>query len=216
MPAARALLSFVWSGNEMIVWGGQDISNVLHNDGGRYDPMTDSWLPTTTNDVPAARSMAVAVWIGDAMLGFGGWTGDSFYVNDLWSYQPSNVLSGDGLADEWQQKYFGTTWTEDAFLDSDPDRDGQPNHYEFTTGTDPTNSLSRFVVTAGREDSHLQLKLSGLSLDRRFAVRWTTNITAPVFHSLNSFEVRTQSQSIVVTDLDAISGTRFYKVEVMR
>ena len=32
----------VWTGNEMIVWGGNGDSGVLDT-GGRYDPVTNSW-----------------------------------------------------------------------------------------------------------------------------------------------------------------------------
>jgi N-acetylneuraminic acid mutarotase len=35
----------VWTGSEMIIWGGQD-SNRQFNTGARYDPATDSWTPT--------------------------------------------------------------------------------------------------------------------------------------------------------------------------
>ena len=35
----------VWTGNEMIVWGGVDeTSACVTNDGGRYDPSADSWI----------------------------------------------------------------------------------------------------------------------------------------------------------------------------
>ena len=46
----------VWTGTEMIVWGGyqytmdgcsQEYPEV--QGGGRYDPVTDSWQPTTTD-----------------------------------------------------------------------------------------------------------------------------------------------------------------------
>src|SRR5262249_5481382 len=41
--APRTWFSAVWTGSEMIVWGGleSDGHNVVFNDGGRYDPATD-------------------------------------------------------------------------------------------------------------------------------------------------------------------------------
>ncbi len=44
----------VWTGNEMIVWGGSDYPTVF-NTGGRYHPDTDSWTGTTTTFAPVPR-----------------------------------------------------------------------------------------------------------------------------------------------------------------
>src|SRR5258705_1435502 len=41
-PAARYYHTAVWTGSEMIVWGGTDNSSFF-NTGGRYNPGTDSW-----------------------------------------------------------------------------------------------------------------------------------------------------------------------------
>ena len=43
----------VWTGSEMIVWGGYGGSSL--NTGGRYNPSTDSWTATSTTDAPAGR-----------------------------------------------------------------------------------------------------------------------------------------------------------------
>ena len=39
----------VWTGTEMIVWGGYDDASFL-NTGGRYTPSSDSWTATSTGD----------------------------------------------------------------------------------------------------------------------------------------------------------------------
>ena len=39
----------------MIVWGGSDGDQLDLNDGGRYNPATNSWTATTTTGAPAAR-----------------------------------------------------------------------------------------------------------------------------------------------------------------
>ncbi len=62
-PAARNLHTAVWTGSEMIVWGG-DNSGGLLNTGGRYNPSTDSWTATSTTNAPAARNVHTAVWTG--------------------------------------------------------------------------------------------------------------------------------------------------------
>src|SRR5206468_5249361 len=47
-PSGRELHTAVWTGSEMIVWGGQN-SSVL-NTGGRYTPSTDSRTPRCTTN----------------------------------------------------------------------------------------------------------------------------------------------------------------------
>jgi N-acetylneuraminic acid mutarotase len=74
-PSARDLHTAVWTGSEMIVWGGTNFSNYL-NTGGRYNPSTDSWTATSTTNAPSARARHTAVWTGSEMIIWGG-AGDS-------------------------------------------------------------------------------------------------------------------------------------------
>ena len=77
-PAARTSHTAVWTGSEMIIWGGFD--NVIGNSntGGRYNPSTDSWIATSTTNAPARRSDHTAVWTGREMIVWGGF--DNGYV----------------------------------------------------------------------------------------------------------------------------------------
>ena len=70
-PLADNVHTAVWTGSEMIVWGGYDGGNVL-NTGGRYNPSTDSWTATSTTNAPAARTDHTAVWTGSEMIVWGG------------------------------------------------------------------------------------------------------------------------------------------------
>jgi hypothetical protein len=56
----------VWTGTEMIVWPGRNGS------GGRYDPLTDSWKPTSLINAPKERFFQTAVWTGNEMIVWGG------------------------------------------------------------------------------------------------------------------------------------------------
>lgn len=71
VPAARVSHTAVWTGSEMIIWGGED-GLVALNSGGRYDPTTDTWVATNTTNAPAARAVHTAVWTGDEMIVWGG------------------------------------------------------------------------------------------------------------------------------------------------
>src|SRR5882724_6483160 len=71
-PAAREIHTAVWTGSEMIVWGGLTAGPTFLNTGGRYNPSTDSWTPTSTTSAPAARGFHTAVWTGSEMIVWGG------------------------------------------------------------------------------------------------------------------------------------------------
>jgi N-acetylneuraminic acid mutarotase len=85
-PSPRELHTAVWTGSEMIVWGGFDGSSYF-NTGGRYNPTTDSWTATSTTNAPTGRKNHTAVWTGSEMIVWSGYTFGS-YLNDGGKYNP--------------------------------------------------------------------------------------------------------------------------------
>lgn len=78
-PSPRELFTAVWTGAEMIVWGGYNgLSGLDTNTGGRYVPATDSWTPTSTTGAPETRDSHTAVWAGTKMVVWGG--GDEIFT----------------------------------------------------------------------------------------------------------------------------------------
>jgi N-acetylneuraminic acid mutarotase len=71
-PEARRAHTAVWTGSEMIVWGGETPTNIDLNTGGRYDPHTDEWTATSTTGAPTGRLGHTAVWAGSEMIVWGG------------------------------------------------------------------------------------------------------------------------------------------------
>ena len=71
-PLARHSHTTIWTGSEMIVWGGYAGSDNVSNTGGRYNPLTDSWTPTSSTDAPQARRVHTAIWTGSEMVVWGG------------------------------------------------------------------------------------------------------------------------------------------------
>ena len=61
VPSARQFHTAVWTGSEMIVWGGQNDVSLPENTGGRYNPATDTWTATTIASAPTARAFHTAV-----------------------------------------------------------------------------------------------------------------------------------------------------------
>ncbi|MBI4231123.1 MAG: hypothetical protein HY608_09845, partial [Planctomycetes bacterium] len=70
-PEARLEHSMVWTGQEMIVWGGHPNTYVGVDTGGRYDPSTDRWTPMSTANAPSPRYGHTAVWTGSDMVVWG-------------------------------------------------------------------------------------------------------------------------------------------------
>ena len=66
-PSRRHGHTAVWTGNQMIVWGGGPGGYYLDT-GGRYNLATDSWTPTSSVDVPSPRIGHTAVWTGSHMI----------------------------------------------------------------------------------------------------------------------------------------------------
>jgi N-acetylneuraminic acid mutarotase len=86
-PTGRSSHTAVWTGKEMIIWGGIDGSFNVFNTGGRYDPNTDSWTATTTTNAPEPRYVHTAVWTGSEMIIWGGNGAD--YFNTGGRYNPN-------------------------------------------------------------------------------------------------------------------------------
>jgi len=110
-PSGRGHHSAVWTGTEMIVWGGIDDGYL--NTGGRYDLATGNWTPVSTGaGVPTARHNHTAVWTGSEMIVWGGWDGGE--MNSGGRYDPltdswNPTSEGTGVPTE---RYFHTTvWT---------------------------------------------------------------------------------------------------------
>jgi N-acetylneuraminic acid mutarotase len=82
VPEARWFHKAVWTGTEMIVWGGSN-DNGLLSTGGRYNPSTDSWAATITANAPTGGG--TAVWTGTEMIVWGGSGG---YLNTGGRYNP--------------------------------------------------------------------------------------------------------------------------------
>jgi len=87
-PDARYQATAVWTGTQMIVWGG-GIGNPYYNTGGRYDPIADSWTPTSTTNAPDGRYAHTAVWTGTRMMVWGGYNGTN-YLNTGGIYNPGD------------------------------------------------------------------------------------------------------------------------------
>jgi N-acetylneuraminic acid mutarotase len=115
-PAGRAFDTAVWTGNEMIVWGGYfDVANqgrVFLNTGGRYDPGTDTWTSTSVINAPSERAVHAAVWTDSEMIVWGGATMGGV-LNTGGRYDPStDTWTSVSLANAPDSRSYDTAvWT---------------------------------------------------------------------------------------------------------
>jgi hypothetical protein len=103
-PSPRHVQAAIWTGTEMIVWGGEAYVGVENsgkpivgntNTGALYDPVHDTWRPTSLDGAPEPRKEHFAVWTGARMLVMGG----EVLVG------PEDALVGglyDPVTDRWQ------------------------------------------------------------------------------------------------------------------
>jgi hypothetical protein len=109
----------VWTGEAMVVWGGYQ-EPIFLNTGGRYDPVSDTWSPTSITDAPEGRFLHTAVWAGDRMIVWGG--------NDLTFFGEGTRFDTGGVYDP-----AANTWTSTSTVDAPSGRD---QHSAIWTGTE--------------------------------------------------------------------------------
>lgn len=85
----RRRYSTVWSGDELVVWGGVDAAGAALSDGWRFSPARRRARALGATGNPIARSEHSAVWAGSEMLVFGGRGADGAALSTLASYVPA-------------------------------------------------------------------------------------------------------------------------------
>src|SRR5262249_2414753 len=109
-PEPRSNHTAVWTGSEMIIWGGSSFDRF--NTGGRYNPATDSWTVTSTTRAPTPRSSHTAVWTGSEMIVWGG-SGEFGSLNTGGRYNPTtNSWTATSTSNAPDARYYHTAvWT---------------------------------------------------------------------------------------------------------
>ncbi|MEM7658985.1 MAG: hypothetical protein AAF399_22875 [Bacteroidota bacterium] len=93
-PSVRFDHTAVWTGTEMIIWGGfTDVTTEPIPNGGKYNPATNSWSTMATVSAGRARNGHQAFWTGDKMIVWGGFDFNYFRV-------PSGSIY-DAATDSW-------------------------------------------------------------------------------------------------------------------
>ena len=132
-PDSRVAHTSVWTGSEMIIWGGQGSDGIL-NTGGRYNPIIDNWTATSNTNAPTGLDGHTAVWTGKEMIIWGGVDINDNVVNTGARYDPGT--------DSW-----AATSTTNAPA-------GRAGHTAVWTGSEMIiwggNDASGYFTTGGR------------------------------------------------------------------
>jgi hypothetical protein len=102
----------VWTGTELIVWGGGANDSATTRDGAAYNPRTDSWRPLP--EAPLGLNLASGVWTGEEMIVFGSLLDDRNWadsntsvgaaydpISDAWRRLPPSDLSPQATSATW-------------------------------------------------------------------------------------------------------------------
>jgi hypothetical protein len=99
MPDPRQYHTAVWTGSQLVVWGGQ-LAEPLRTGtactatGARYAPATDTWTPVNAAGGPAARCKHAAAWLGNRMFVAGGEADTATHAAAAGSYDYDPAADG--------------------------------------------------------------------------------------------------------------------------
>jgi hypothetical protein len=92
MPFSRADFAAVWTGSQVLVWGGvtgSSPASPVPPHGEAYDPATNQW--TALPEAPlTGRAFPTAVWTGSQMIVWGGDTTSQNYTDGA-AYTPGTA-----------------------------------------------------------------------------------------------------------------------------
>jgi hypothetical protein len=117
-PADRYAHTAVWTGSEMIVWGGLDDTLTRVNTGGRYNPASDTWTTTSTGTgVPSARQAPCIVWTGSQVIIWGGHDGSNYLATgSRYNYAANTWSPMSGSLDPSPRTSLSATWTGEELI----------------------------------------------------------------------------------------------------
>ena len=162
--------------------------------------------------------------------------GDYFYrcqaqnaFGEAWASQAASFTTltpgadnnHDGLPDEWQIYYFGST-NANAAPTEDPDQDGVSNQAEFISGTVPTNTASQALLTISLGDHDVIMSFAAPqasgpgyeSRSRQYTLERGTNLAVGPWQKLPGWTDIVGDDSIKNCTNQPTAGAEFYRLRV--
>jgi len=134
-------------------------------------------------------------------------------AGDLLLTELKGDSDGDGMPDWWEDAYYHDRSA--AHPDDDTDSDGMKNASEEIAGTDPTNSLSRLIITGINKENATDVTIAWLSVSNRlYAVHQESSLSngfsTVVYSNLTAYPPENTIRLSVGADV------RFYRISVRK
>jgi len=121
---------------------------------------------------------------------------------------------GDGIPDEWESAYFGSTTSADPNADSDGDT--MTNAQEYRAGTDPTDGLSFLkverIAAAGLVETQVQIEFNAVS-NRTYSVLFRQDLAGGSWSKVSDVVATSTNRLVRVLDIrPAQAPPGFYRL----
>lgn len=126
------------------------------------------------------------------------------------------AYAGDGIDDAWQVSYFGLN-NPKAGPNVDADGTGQTNLFKYLAGLNPLDPSARFLLSispVAGGPTQRALTLSPVYVGRTYTVQTASTLTQPHWTTLTNSAVSDDGAVRTVTDQNAGTALRFYRVQV--
>ena len=190
-PTARWGHSAIWTGTEMIVWGGLFYDDVAKQSkylksGSRYNPTTDSWTATAETKAPDGRHRHTAVWTGSTMIVWGGFVSNNVagWANTGGIYNPA-----------------ANSWSATSTTDAPSPR---INHSAVWTGTE-------MIIWGGSDYERFPLDPSAFPLGSGGRFNPSLDIWQPIPQVLNSTTTARESHCAFWTGTEMLVWGGYYQ-----
>jgi hypothetical protein len=142
-PEARSHHVAVWTGSQMVVWGGKNAGPDPLNTGGVYDPAKNVWTPTQIPPGLEGRYDATAVWDdADGLMLIWGGVGAGGLLYDGWRYHPAD--------NKWSPMAAVSSPADGGAADAGADFQARANHTAvWATGLMGVTSKGRGMIVWG-------------------------------------------------------------------
>jgi len=152
----RFFASGVWTGQEVIVWGGADPpGDRLLSDGAAYDPAKEGWRVIADGPL-TERDGHLAAWTGGEMLIWGGHRRNYIEPPDGAAYDPATDRWRE-IADgplEWVGNA-GSVWTGTEWIIAATDRESRTRLAAYDPAADSWRTLPSIDAPSGRPQTSL-------------------------------------------------------------
>jgi len=207
-PQARGHHEIIWSGSEVVIFGGAGDGFANLNTGARYNPVTDTWNNLSLTSTPSARRHFTALWTGSTMVVYGGLGSGTLNTTHSWS--PADF--SDQIPNSWRITWFGSDYRHmpAAALAADPDKDGSSNLVEYEAETSPTDAAEGFASAIAMVPTIKWYSITG----RSYQILRKANLNDVQWTTVVNDYVATSGYSVYY-DTSASQSQGYYLVEIL-